>query len=210
MSKIELLHQQSARVRAQIAAALRLHKYERADNGQIRIAGSGLQMGGALQVRDYRDMSLEVAAIDDNTLTTQGLVHAANNIIVPTGGYSQVTQWYVTPFSGNHTPDEDVTAATFNAAATEFTAYTSATRLALVVAEAATTPATGNTGNEALMVCNSGGPYNVYGAYLLSVATKGSGSGKSLAGIRLENPKLGMAGGDKLGFEYVLTLGNAA
>lgn len=208
MSKIELLHQQSARVRAQIANALRLHKYDRADNGRIRVAG--IDIGGALQVRDYRDMSLEVAGIDDNTMTTEGMVHAANNILVPTGGYPQVTQWYVAPFSGNHTPDEDVTAVTFNAAATEFTAYTSATRLALVVAAAATTPATGNTGNEALMICSTGGPYNVYGAYLLSVATKGNGGGKSLAGIRLDNPKLGMSGGDKLGFEYVLTLGNAA
>lgn len=189
----------------EIARALRSHSFEQMDDGRIYMPKARVALGGALKVRDYRDNSIELHDFNNNMMLNQGLVHALNVLVPPTGGYAQITQWYIAPFSGNHTPDEDVTAATFPGAATEFTAYTNITRLALTVASAATTLSTGNTGNEALMVCNSGGPYNIYGAYITSVAAKSNTGGKALSGVRLDNPKIGMTGGEKLGFEYVLT-----
>lgn len=195
---------------AEIARALRANRFEKTDDGKFYLPKARVFLGGALKVKDYRDNSISQQDIDANLLLTQGLIHVLNTTLVPTGGYAQITQWYIAPFSGNHTPAADVTAATFTAAATEFTAYTNATRLTLEIAAAATTASSGNTGDEALMTCSTGGPYNIYGAYIVSVATKSATTGKALAGIRLDNPKLGMTGGDKLGFEYVLTAADGA
>lgn len=194
---------------AEIARALRSNSFEKTDDGRFYLPKSRVFIGGALQVHDYRDMSTEACAIDANTLLTQGLVHALNVLMPPTGGYAQIPNWYIAPFSGNHTPTQDVTAATFPATATEFTAYTAGARPALTIANAATTPSTGNAGAEAQITMNPGGPYSIYGAYIVSVATKSNTGGKALAGVRLDNPKLGIGGGDKLGFEYILTAADA-
>lgn len=195
--------------RGEVAAALRKHRYEVSDSG-ILLRDSRVFLGGALKTHDYRDGTNQYAGIDANTLLIEGLVHALNVLMPPQGGYAQITQWYIAPFSGNYEPDNTLTAATFPATATEFTKYTLGTRLPLTVAAAATTPSTGNTGNEAQMVLNSDdGPYNIYGAAIVSSSAKSAVSGKGLAAIRLGNPKLGMEGGEKLGFEYVLTAADA-
>lgn len=194
---------------AEVARALRTRSYEETGDGRILLAGSKVFIGGALKIHDHRDNSISMHDIDANTLLAEGLVHALNVLLPPTGGYAQITSWYIAPFSGNHTPSGPVTAATFTAASTEFTAYTASSRLPLIIAAAATTATTGNTGAQALMTCSTGGPYNIYGAYIVSVATKSATSGKALAGIRLDNPKLGLTGGDKLGFEYAITAADA-
>lgn len=192
----------------EVARALRQHAYEKSEGG-ILLSGSRVFLGGALKLHDFRDGSIAQQSIDANDLLLEGLVHALNVLIPPTGGYAQIPTWYIAPFSGDHTPDPSVTAATFPEAATEFTAYTNATRYALVVANAATTPSTGNSANVPLLVFNTGGPYDIYGAYLVSNANKGSTLGKGLAGIRLDTPKLGFVGGEKLGMEYVITAADA-
>lgn len=196
---------------SEVARAIRQHRFETdAAGGRILVPKMGVFLGGAMKVIDYQDGTDQLCGIDGNTLLAEGLKHALNNILVPTGGYPQVTQWYIAPYSGDYTPTGAETAATWRAAATEFTSYTAGTRLALPIAAAATTPSNGNSGAPVQMIFNaSGGPFNVYGAFLVSNSAKGNDTGKGLAGIRMDNPRTGMANSDKLGFEYVLTLADA-
>lgn len=195
--------------RAELARRIRAHKYEVSENG-LHVPQMGVSIGGAMKVKDYRDGSVETIDIDANLLTTEGLTHLVNVLLPPTGGYAQITAWYVAPFSGNYNPVNTVTAATFTAAATEFTHYSNATRMALTIPTAATTPSTGNTGNEALMTINAAGPFNIYGAGVISASAKSSTGGKLLAAVRLDNPKMAMVSGEKLGWEYVFTATDAS
>lgn len=189
----------------EIRAALANGKFEQEGESSVRLTnGSGLFLAGAMKVRDANGISIE-----PNLVVNQGLNHFLNAALPPTGGYTPVTQWYVAPFSGNYTPTSALTAANFTATATEFTAYTSGTRLALTIAAATTTQSTGNTGSEALLELNVGGPYNIYGAAIISAAAKSATSGILLAAVRFASPRLNLAGGDKLGLEYVITAGDA-
>lgn len=195
--------------KAELALAIRNHKYEMSERGLHLTGGSRIFIGGALKFTDYRDSSSELAAIDANTLLKQGLSHILNVTMPPAGGYAQVSQWYFAPFSGNYTPNVDHTAALLPAASTEFTAYTSSTRLPVTIATATSTGTTGNTGNEVQIVFNTGGPYNIYGSHIVSASAKSSTSGVALASARLASPKLGFTGGEKVGMEYVLSATDA-
>lgn len=193
----------------ELARAIRNNAYERTDDGRIFVTGANVFIGGALKVTDHRTGAAELTNIDANTLLDQGINHILNVTMPPSGGYAQVTQWYFAPFSGNYTPDPAHTAATLPAASTEFTAYASANRLALTIPAAASAKVTGNTGNEVQLVFNAGGPYNIYGAHIVSSSAKGATTGIALASVRLASPKLGLTGGEKIGLEYVLSAADA-
>lgn len=192
----------------ELARRIRNFGYER-NAGGVLIPKMGIQIGGALKVTDYRDNTDELLAIDANTLLTEGLTHLVNVLLPPTGGYAQITQWYIAPFSNDYTPTAGLTAATFAATAGEFTNYAGSNRLSLTIASAAATPSTGNSANVAQMTVNAAGPFNIYGAAVLGAAAKSSTSNKGLACVRLDNPKLGMTNNEKLGFEYVFTASDA-
>lgn len=192
----------------EIAREIRAHRYERTAAGLI-VPSMGVFIGGALKVRDYGDGSSQQITIDANTLLFEGLNHILNVTLPPAGGYAQITQWYIAPFAGNYTPDATLTAATFPAAATEFQAYTNATRPPLTIAAATSTQATGNSGAEALFTMAAGGPYNIYGFAILSSSAKASVTGKGLAAVRLVNPMLNLIAGYKAGAEYVITATDA-
>lgn len=191
----------------EIGRAIRNHKYEQTQNG-LYIPGMRAFIGGALKVHDYRDGSEELCDIDANTLVAEGLNHILNVTMPPTGGYAQIASWYIAPYSGNYTPDGTLTAALFTATATELTGYTAGTRLPLVVGAATSTLSTGNAGAEAIMTLNAG-PVNVYGGAILSASAKSNTGGKCLAAVRFASPRLAMASGDKLGYQYVLTATDA-
>lgn len=192
----------------EIAREIRNHRYERSESGLL-LTRMGAFIGGAMKVRDYRDGHQQSVAIEANTLLNEGLNHLLNVGFPPTGGYAQITQWYLAPFKGNYTPDPTLTAAQFPAAAEEFTAYTATQRPALVIPRLATARSTGNTGNEAMFVLATGGPYNLYGCVVVSSSAKGSVSGIGMAAVPFDHPRLNMVGGDKLGIEYVLTATDA-
>lgn len=187
----------------EVAKAIRNHRYDLADNG-LFLPGSKVFLGGAMQVRNYEDDSVQSMRVDSNTLLLEGIIHALNNIFVPTGGYSQVLQWYFAPYKNDYTPTNDLTAATFAATAGEFTQYNGANRLPLVVATATTTPVTGSTA-DSVLIFNSGGPFSVYGSGIMSAQAKNAITGKGFACVRMDAPMLGMPGGSKLGFSYQLT-----
>lgn len=192
----------------EIARELRRHRYERSHEGLL-LTRMGVFVGGAMKVRDYRDGHQQSVAIDANTLLNEGLNHLLNVGFPPTGGYAQITQWYLAPFKGNYAPDPTLTAAQFPVAADEFTAYTATTRPALVIPRLATAQSTGNTGSEARITLAAGGPYNLYGCIIVSSSAKGATTGIGMAAVRFDHPRLNMAGGDQLGVEYVFTATDA-
>lgn len=193
----------------EVARNIRNHSYEQNDSG-ILVPSMGVFIGGALKATNYGDGSVQEMAIDANTLLNEGLNHILNVTLPPAGGYAQITQWYIAPFSGNYTPDKAaLTAATFPASATEFEDYTNATRPTLTIAAATSTQATGNSGAEAQYVMGAGGPFNIYGFVIVSSSAKGAVTGKALAGVRLDNPMLNLVTDYKAGAEYVITAADA-
>lgn len=202
------MHNLDQKHHAELARRIRSHGFEFDDRG-IRVAKMGISIGGAIKVRDFRDGSCQIIDIDANLLLNEGLTHLVNVLLPPTGGYSQITSWYIAPYSNDYTPVSTLTAATFTATAGEFTSYSGSNRLALTIASVATTPSTGNSANTALMTVNASGPFNIYGAGVLSASAKSSTSGKALAAVRLDNPKLAMTNNEKLGWEYVFSAADA-
>lgn len=193
----------------EVRRALSNQKYELTDAGGIYLPAAQAFVTGAMRVREWRGGRLVGTAIEPNLIVNEGLNHLLNAALPPQGGYTPITAWYVALFRGNYTPDGNLTAATFASTANEFTDYTSAQRVPLVIASAAVAQVTGNSGNEAIFTLNAGGPYNIYGGAILSASAKGATTGKLLAAVRFSNPRLNMAGNDKLGIEYVLTAADA-
>jgi len=188
----------------EIAREIQARRFERTESG-ILLRRMGVAIGGAMKVRDYRDGG--ELSIDANLLTDEGLNHALNVILPPQGGYSPITAWYLAPFKNNYTPDGALKASNFVATAGEFTAYNGDTRPAITVPSAAT--AMNSESSEVILTLNGTGPHNLYGAVIVSNAAKGSGSGKLLAAVRFDNPRLAMSAADKIGLQYVLTAADA-
>lgn len=91
---------------------------------------------------------------------------------------SQITTWYVALFEGNYTPVAGLTAASFPADATECVAYVEVGR-PVWTSGLVSAGAVDNVASMAQFTFNA--DKTVYGAALLSVATKGSPSGVAMA-----------------------------
>lgn len=188
----------------EIAREIRAERFDLTERG-LYMPRLGVAVGGALKVRRLADPGS--TSIEANLIPGEGLVHVLNSVLPPQGGYSAITAWYLAPFKNNYTPDAAIKASTFVATAGEFTDYVGATRPAIVVPAAATTPSTQS--NEVILTLNGTGPHNIYGAVLVSNSAKGNGSGKMLSAIRFENPRIGLPVGDKIGMQYVLSASDA-
>lgn len=195
---------------AEVARALRLGKYGVNDNGDITIDGSSLAVGG----RQCNVIILPSGELYDpqksrNRVVKEGRIKFAN---IGMGLVSPITSWYLAPFSGNVTPDDDWTAATFASAATEFTAYTPTSRPPWTAVAATTTSFLTNEPALAAstITFNAGGPYTLRGQALISVATKSSASGTLYSAARYGSDRTGMNAGDKLGLWYEVELKDEA
>jgi hypothetical protein len=137
--------------------------------------------------------------VDHNTFTIEGL-----NYLFDTGfnRSAAATAFYVAPFSGNVTPASTLTAATYVATLTEATAYDESARPEYVDIAAASGSVT-NTASRAEITANAA--VTIWGAGLLSVATKSSGSGVCLAAAKFASSRV-LADNDVLAFDYTLTL----
>lgn len=196
-----------SRFKSEFSRYLRNHQYDEAENG-VLFPRAGVFIGGALRVEDYRDSSADTVEISANLLLMEGLNHILDSTLVPDAGYAQIARWYYAPFSGNYTPNLQHTAAQLPAASTEFTNYTSATRLPVGVPTPADNAAAGATGVTAVLEMSPGGPYNLYGVNIVSAQSKNSTAGKALASVRFPRPKLDLAAdsnsADKIALGYRL------
>ena len=147
------------------ARALRNHKYDVRGDGAIRVRGTGAYIGGCFGAR-YAPPGGEFGALhlSPNRVVTSGLI----KILALLGGHTSSAGLYLAPFSGNVTPAADWTGANFAANATEFTDYTSGTRLPWTTVTP-TTPVLTNAAAlaAATMTFAAGGPYTVRGCGLI-------------------------------------------
>ena len=139
---------------------------------------------------------------DHNLVVNEGL-DALLNIMFH--GSTQITSWYIGLFEGNYTPVATVTAATIVAAATECTAYTQSTRQAYDEAAASSQSIT-NSASRATFTFNAS--KTIYGACLVSLATKSGTTGTLFSAAKFSTSK-SVESGDELLLTYNFTAASA-
>lgn len=192
------------RLAEEIAKAVRNFRYERTDDGRIYMPRGNLFVGGAFTNREgtaagaYGPM-----ALDGNIFVDQGINYLLNAALL---GQAQETAFYVALFANNYVPVSGLTGANFNAQANEFTDYVSATRPAWAIGtDPTTTKTVTNVGDEAEFVyAAAGGPYQIYGAAVLTGSIKEGGADKMLAAARFAAPRTNQVAGDRLAVGYAL------
>lgn len=135
---------------------------------------------------------------DSNLVTNEGL-NALLNIMF--NGATAISPWYLGIFEGNYTPLATVTAATITAASTECTTYVSATRPEFVEV-AATAQSITNSASRASFVFNA--TKTIYGAFLVSNATKSATTGTLFSAARFGASRSVVAD-DELLLSYTFT-----
>lgn len=192
------------RFAAAAARAIQSLAYDLTDDGRIYLRREKAFVGGVFR-HAHAPAGGEFGpwAIDPNRLVTEGLVYLLNAALA---GQSQISQFHIAPFAGNVSPQAGWTGANFANQATEFTAYTNATRLPWNVTPAAGTAAVGNTAAlaAATMTFAAGGPHTVYGLGLLEASAKNAATGPLIAATRFAAPRSNMQPGDRLALEYVI------
>lgn len=186
-----------------VQRALRTHRYETTDAGLLHLSGSGMFIGGVFSARyapPGEDFGATVMGV--NRVVKQGLVKLLGLL----GGHVTSAPLYLAPFTGNVVPSADWTGASFAAAATEFTGYTSATRLPWTTVPPAT-PSITNTAAlaAATLTFGSAGPYTIRGCAVLEGSGKGATTGQLIAASRFAADLTGMTAGGKLALEYALS-----
>jgi hypothetical protein len=177
----------------------RNHKYERNDDGDILIASA--RISGVLETTAPDGLG---ATISHNIWTTQGF-NAMLAVTLANG--TQYSTWFMAPFSGNVTPVDTMTAATFSAAVTELTTqYSQATRVEFVESAPAS-KSTSNTASPAVFT-SAVDNVNIWGVGLLSSSGKGATSGVLLSYSKYATVRNLPTTGDTLGVRYTLTLQN--
>jgi len=136
--------------------------------------------------------------VDDNLVVNEGL-NALLNIMF--NAQSQITTWYLGVFEGNYTPVAGVTAATIASAATECTAYDETVRQTFDE-DAAVNQVLSNAVRRATFTFNA--TKSIYGAFLVSNATKGGTAGTLFSAARFSAAKSVVAG-DQLLLTYSFT-----
>lgn len=180
--------------RREFARAVANHKYEITPAGvYFRDANAWMagMIGTTLNGKDLQ--------ITPNTFTIEGL-----NYLMNCGfkAASPETAFYVAAFSGNVTPASSLTAAAFPGTMTEATAYAEATR-PLFVSGTVAAGAVSNSASRAEIT--STGTINIWGAGLVSVATKSAVTGVLAAAAKFGAVRA-LVPTDVLAFQWTLTL----
>ena len=184
----------------ELRRAIRNNKHEFTESGLV-VPSMGLFAGFACETTvNGKDPQLT-----HNLLTLEGrryLVGAAMT------GVAQNTQFYIAPFTGNVTPADGWTAATFTATATEYTAYTSATRVQWSGALHATASSVDNSASPASIELSAGqSGVTLRGFGLLTASAKSATTGVLISAMRHDRPGLGE--GDTLAVKLTLVYQNA-
>lgn len=187
MRSLELILN-TPRLRAEAARQVRNHAYDVTPDG-IYLPKSRLFIGGAItHTVNGRD-----PVTDKNLLPNQGLDYLLANGL---GG-----NFYFVPFTQNVEPTSALTAANFNTTLTEWTNYTSSTRLPW--SKSATDQTYSNSASAATLTSNADSQ-SVWGAGVSTVATKGNAGGSCLAAVKFAAVRT-LQNTDTLGLVYELT-----
>lgn len=187
-----------ADLKTRIRNALEKNRYELAEGGLL-LPHERLTVGGRF---DLHVNGVKVAETP-NIVTNEGLDTLLD---VMFHGGSQITTWYVAPFSGNVTPLATWTAANVTANATEFTNYTESTRQEWTEAAVSGQSVT-NTASRAAFTIGVGGG-TIYGAFLISASAKSATTGKLFAATRFTSSRA-VVETDVLNIGYTITAASA-
>lgn len=160
------------------------------------------QIGGVFTYNHIRNGAVIDTWKEDNIVVNEGLDYTLDSAF---SGGSPITAWYIGLFKNNYAPQASDVAATFpgSGVANEATSeYSQSTRPqwieAGVVAEVIT-----NTASQATFTFVT--PVNIYGAFLASLPTKATTSGKLAAASKFTNVRA-MLATDVLTVTYTLTI----
>lgn len=170
-------------------------------NGLLVPCPAKLVVGGVFHCELFRKGELIDEWDSHNLIVNQGLDHVLRTEFT---GSSQISQWYMAPFTNNYVPVGTDTAASFPGSAGETTAYTGSTRVAYTGVE---------TGQQ---VTNAASPasftftadLSIYGAFLISSSAQGSTSGTLFAASQFAAPKA-VANTDVLLMTYAIGAASA-
>lgn len=138
-----------------------------------------------------------------NVCTYQGLISMLNNTFC---GVAAISNWYLGIFQNNYTPVQGDTASSFPASAGEFTGYSGGARPSFTAAQASGTPTINNSAAVATFTMT--GSATIYGAFLTSVATPGSGAGVLFSAAQFGSSK-NVSAADQLILTYTLNAASA-
>lgn len=142
-----------------------------------------MKVGGRFLLEHVRDGKVIETEDVTNLVTNEGLDHVLNTVF---HSGTQVGSWFLGLFEGNYTPTSTLTAANVSAASTECLAYVEAQRQEYVEGAASAQSIT-NSANKAQFTMNA--TKTVYGAFLVSNATKSATSGVLFSAARFATPK---------------------
>lgn len=171
--------------------------YEKTDGG-VLMPSQRIEIGGFFSGQIVRDGEVIEEFEDHNLVVDQGL----NKLLdVMFNGSGQITNWYLGLFEGNYTPVAGLTAATVVANSTECVAYDEAARQGFTGAAAAGKVVT-NSAAKATFTFNA--TKTIYGAFLISDATKSGTAGVLFSAARFAAAK-NVVATDQLLLTYTFT-----
>lgn len=164
----------------------------------LLLPSSKVLIGGVYHGQLVRDGRVIDEFEDKNLVVNEGLDSLLGIMF---HNATQIGTWYMGVFSGNYTPVAGLTAATVATSATESVAYDEASRPAFNEA-AATAQSITNSANRATFTFNA--TATIYGAFLISDATKSGTSGTLFSAARFSAAKA-VVTGDQLLLAYTFS-----
>lgn len=184
----------------ELRRAIRNNKHEFTESG-ILVPSMGIFAGFACETTvNGKDPQLT-----HNLVTLEGRRYLLAAAL--TGG-AQHTSFYIAPFTGNVTPVDGWTAASFAGTATEYTAYTSATRVLWSRVLHGTDSSAANTAAPADIEINTGETgVTIRGFGLLTSSAKSATTGVLVSAMR--HDRSGLGEGDTLSVRLTMVYQNA-
>lgn len=148
------------------------------------MSNSILGTGFTYKVEVIKDGEVIESSIEHNLIPQQGVDHIAS--LIRGAGATPISSWYLGVFEGNYTPTAGVTAADLQTTVVESQAYDETTRLAWT-----------NTFDGTALISNASAvaeftmssTKTIYGAFIVSSATKGGTGGLLLSIARFSTAK---------------------
>jgi hypothetical protein len=188
--------------RRDLARAVARKQYERTPSG-IHFSKLGMDIGGIFTHRRIRGDVVGIDVIEQNVVPLEMLDFI---LALIAKNQAPIAAWYAALYTGEVTPDENLTAADFHGTMTEFEGYSGGVRLAWT-AGAVADGAVDNSASPAVFAITA--TATVQGAALLSSSVRTGTGGKILCCAPFTGGERDLVSGDNLSLEYGLAVTSA-